>query len=67
MTPHLSKYTLRKVYSKIFHHFPRLAPRNYCQLTLKSRVISSKFGLSRHTYKKQGNEGLLYGVQKASW
>lgn len=40
---------------------------NYCILTGKKRSVFRKFSMSRHSLKKLGSFGLLYGLTKSSW
>jgi len=45
--------------------FARL--HNRCFLTGRPKAYYRQFGLSRHMLRKLAHEGLLAGVQKASW
>ena len=40
---------------------------NRCQLTGRPRGYLRQFGISRVLFRKMANEGLIPGVQKASW
>jgi len=40
---------------------------NRCLITGRSRGYYRHFGLSRHVLREMAHEGLLPGVQKASW
>lgn len=40
---------------------------NRCQLTGRPRGYMRQFGISRVLFRKMANEGLIPGVQKASW
>jgi small subunit ribosomal protein S14 len=41
--------------------------RNRCALTGRPRGVFSHFRLSRHMFRQLANEGMLPGVNKASW
>lgn len=61
---------ISKLYRK-FNRIPRDASpsrrRNRCWVTGRSRGFYRDFGLSRHVIRELGNEGLLPGLQRASW
>lgn len=61
---------ISKLYRK-FNKIPRNASpsrrRNRCWITGRSRGFYRDFGLSRHVIRELGNEGLLPGLQRASW
>lgn len=40
---------------------------NRCQLTGRPRGYMRQFGISRVTFREMANQGLIPGVQKASW
>lgn len=40
---------------------------NRCQLTGRPKGYMRKFGVSRVTFRKMANEGLIPGITKASW
>ena len=40
---------------------------NRCKLTGRPKGYMRQFGLSRVTFRKMANEGLIPGVRKASW
>ncbi len=40
---------------------------NRCKLTGRPRGYMRQFGVSRVTFRKMANEGLIPGVKKASW
>jgi len=47
--------------------FRNFGPKNYCVLSSKSRGVDRKFKIARHVFKRFANQGLLYGVRKASF
>lgn len=47
--------------------FRNFGPKNYCVLSLKSRGVDRKFKIVRHVFKRFANQGLLYGIRKASF
>lgn len=40
---------------------------NRCQLTGRPKGYMRQFGISRVTFRKMANQGLIPGVKKASW
>ena len=40
---------------------------NLCKLTGRPKGYMRQFGVSRVTFRKMANEGLIPGVRKASW
>ena len=40
---------------------------NRCKLTGRPKGYMRQFGISRVTFRKMANEGLIPGVRKASW
>jgi small subunit ribosomal protein S14 len=40
---------------------------NRCKITGRPKGYMRQFGLSRVTFRKMANEGLIPGVRKASW
>ena len=43
----------------------RLSPR--CSITFRGKGIIPEFNISRLVYRQRALEGLLHGIQKASW
>ena len=48
---------------------PKFSTRreNRCKLCGRPRAVYRKFGLCRICFRKLANQGLIPGVQKASW
>jgi small subunit ribosomal protein S14 len=46
---------------------PRNASPIRCKLTGRPKGYMRQFGISRVTFRKMANEGLIPGVRKASW
>lgn len=45
----------------------RVRLHNRCMVTGRPKGYSRDFGLSRHVLREMAHQGLLPGVQKASW
>lgn len=45
----------------------RIRIRNRCRLCGRGRAVYRKFGVCRICFRKMASDGLIPGVQKASW
>lgn len=41
--------------------------QNFCIYTFRSKGLIREFGMSRHMFKKNVNQGLVPGFKKSSW
>lgn len=54
-------------YYKIYNNHYKTKIKNFCVVTGRSRGIFQKLKISRIVFRLLGNEGLFFGLQKASW
>lgn len=45
----------------------RKSYRNVCQLTGRGRGVIRKYKVSRHIFRKYGDQGQIEGIRRASW
>lgn len=61
------KFNLHREFQKFPRNSSPTRLRNRCLLSGRPRGILKYFGISRHFIRELAHEGLLPGVQKASW
>jgi ribosomal protein S14 len=61
------RYKTYPIFLNLLLKFRNFGPKTYCFLSLRSRGVDRKFKIVRHVFKRFANQGLLYGVRKASF
>ena len=61
------KLTLHRKLQQLPRDSSRVRLHNRCMITGRPKGYSRDFGLSRHVLREMAHQGLLPGVQKASW
>lgn len=61
------KLAIYKKFDKLPKNSAPVRRRNRCWVTGRSRSFYRDFGLSRHVLREMAHEGLIPGLQKASW
>ena len=61
------KLAIYKKFDKLPKNSSPVRRRNRCWVTGRSRSFYRDFGLSRHVLREMAHEGLIPGLQKASW
>lgn len=55
------------MYLKVLKNSFKTQIKDYCILTGRSRSISSKYKVSRITFRFLANQGIFFGLKKATW
>ena len=61
------KLVLHRKLQQLPRDSSRVRLHNRCMVTGRPKGYSRDFGLSRHVLREMAHQGLLPGVQKASW
>jgi small subunit ribosomal protein S14 len=61
------KLVLHRKLQELPRNSARVRLHNRCMVTGRSKGFYRDFGLSRHVLREMAHQGLLPGVQKASW
>ena len=63
----LKKIELHKTGKKLLKPRERIRIRMRCRLCGRARAVYRKFGICRICFRNLASDGLIPGVQKASW